>query len=112
ERRAAGKPGAGRVELAATRRAGRVVFVCRDDGRGIDLEAVRRVAQRRGLSDVHSLDAQALLRVLLQGGLTTSGAVTEMSGRGIGLDILRATATRLGGEVTVETKAGRGTSLE
>src|SRR6185436_16460417 len=72
ERRGAGKPVAGRVELEVVRRGGRVVFACRDDGRGIDVEAVRRVAQRRGLSGVQSLDAEALLRLLLQGGLTTS----------------------------------------
>jgi two-component system, chemotaxis family, sensor kinase CheA len=114
ERTGAGKPAAGRVEIEVLRRGSRVSFVCRDDGRGVDLEAVRRVAQRRGLlppGDAQ-LGAGALLQLLLKGGLTTSGAVTELSGRGIGLDVVRDTAAQLGGQVTVQTAAGAGTTFE
>jgi two-component system chemotaxis sensor kinase CheA len=114
ERERAGKRPVGQVQLEITRRGARVAFVCRDDGRGIDLEAVRRVARGRGLlaGDTPALDAAAVLRLLLRGGLTTSDAVTQVSGRGIGLDIVRDAAARLGGDVTVETTAGHGTTLE
>jgi two-component system, chemotaxis family, sensor kinase CheA len=114
ERTSAGKPAAGRVSIAVARRGNRVTFVCRDDGRGVDLEAVRRVAERRGVLPAGGpqLDAAALLKVLLKGGLTTSGAVTQLSGRGIGLDVVRETAAQLGGDVTVQTEAGKGTVFE
>jgi two-component system, chemotaxis family, sensor kinase CheA len=114
ERVRAAKPPIGRVTIEVARRGNRITFVCRDDGRGVDLEAVRRVAQRRGLlpADAPPLTAAALLQLLLKGGITTSGAVTELSGRGIGLDLVRDAAVQLGGEVTVTTEAGRGTTFE
>jgi two-component system chemotaxis sensor kinase CheA len=114
ERTLAGKPPAGRVAIEVARRGKRITFVCRDDGRGVDLEAVRRVAQRRGLlaPGAPPLPAAGLLQLLFKGGVTTSGAVTEISGRGIGLDVVRDAAAQLGGEVTVSTEAARGTTFE
>jgi two-component system chemotaxis sensor kinase CheA len=109
ERARVGKPRAGRVELKVTRRGNRVAFACHDDGRGIDVDAVRRVAERRGL--LPSGGAGDVLHLLLKGGLTTAGTVTHAAGRGIGLDVVREAATRLGGDVTVDTEAGRGTTL-
>ncbi|HTA21592.1 MAG TPA: response regulator [Polyangia bacterium] len=113
ERARVGKPRAGHVELDVTRRGNRVAFTCRDDGRGIDVDAVRRVAAQRGLlpSDGEPRAAGEILRLLLKGGLTTAGAITQAAGRGIGLDIVRDAAKRLGGDVTVETNANRGTTL-
>lgn len=114
ERLAAGKPPAGRVDVEVVRRATRVAFVCRDDGRGIDLEAVRRVAEQKGLpvAQAQLLGSAELLQLLLKGGLTTSDAVTEVAGRGVGLDVVREAADRLGGQVLISTDAGRGTTLE
>ena len=113
QRLAAGKPPEGRITLEVLRRGRRVTFRCSDDGAGVDVDAVRRAAQRKGLlaSAAPSLDAQALLALLLRGGLSTTGTVTEVSGRGIGLDVVREVAERLGGEVTVSTTPGRGTAL-
>jgi two-component system chemotaxis sensor kinase CheA len=113
-RPAAGKPLEGRVTLAVTRHGRHVVFSCSDDGAGVDLDAVRRSAQRKGLLSVttHTLGAQALLQLLLRGGLSTAGVVSEVAGRGIGLDVVRETAERLGGEVAMRTVAGQGTTLE
>jgi two-component system chemotaxis sensor kinase CheA len=113
ERARAGKARSGRIDLEVTRRGNRVAFTCRDDGRGIDLDAVRRAAARRGLwpPDGAPRAGVDVLRLLLKGGLTTAGAVTEVAGRGIGLDVVREAAARLGGDVTVETEPGRGTSL-
>ncbi|MBI4240546.1 MAG: response regulator [Candidatus Rokubacteria bacterium] len=114
ERTNAGKPPVGRVVLDVLRRGRRVVFQCQDDGRGIDVEAVRRVAESKGLLAVGTapLSPDAMLQLLLKGGLTTSGVVTEVSGRGIGLDVVREAATRLGGDLALRTEAGRGTILE
>ena len=112
---AASKPIQGRVELRVERRGNRVAFICRDDGCGIDVEAVRRVAVRRGLvapSDAASLGLEEVVRIIMKGGVSTSSIVDEVSGRGIGLDVVRETAARLKGEVTVRSERGRGTSLE
>ena len=115
ERRTAGKPAEGRVELRVERRGNRVAFICRDDGRGVDVEAVRQAAVRRGLvgpSDTTSLSLQQAVRVLMKGGVSTTASVDDVSGRGIGLDVVRETVARLKGEVSVQSEAGSGTSLE
>jgi two-component system chemotaxis sensor kinase CheA len=91
-----------------------VTFTCRDDGRGIDVEAVRRAAARRGLlsaSEAAALSMEQVVHLVLQGGVTTTGAVTEVSGRGVGLDVVRETAARLKGEVSVRSEPGRGTTI-
>ena len=114
DRRQAGKPSEGKVTLDVARRGRRVGFRCTDDGRGVDLEALRRAAQRKGLlpSEIKELSAEATLHLLLRGGISTSVAVDGVSGRGIGLDVVREAAERLGGEVTVRTEAGKGTTVE
>jgi two-component system chemotaxis sensor kinase CheA len=114
ERRAIGKTSDGHVTLEVVRRGRNVVFACRDDGRGIDLDAVRNSARQKGLlvDDSTTLDSSELMRLLLKGGISTSGAVTELSGRGIGLDVARDFAERAGGEITVTTETGTGTSVK
>lgn len=114
ERTAAGKAPEGRVSLEVVRRGQRVVFSCRDDGRGIDLEAVRRLADRKGLASVASdtLTPEAVLALLLKGGFSTSDTVTDVSGRGVGLDVVREAAERLGGDVAIQTDARQGTTIE
>ncbi len=114
ERRSAGKPAAGRVAIAVTRRGPRIVFECRDDGRGIDLEAVRRLAAQRGLigPGLGQLGPEELIVLLLRGGISTSPSVTEAAGRGVGLDIVREAVERLHGEIKVRTWAGQGTVFE
>ena len=114
ERRAAGKPMEGRVAIDVRRRGHRAVFVCSDDGRGVDLDAVRHAIERKGLSssDTARLGSEELLRALLAGGISTSGAVTQLAGRGIGLDVIREAGSRLRGEVSLQTKQGLGTTLE
>jgi two-component system chemotaxis sensor kinase CheA len=106
ERRRAGKPAQGRVEIIIARRGGRISFTCRDDGRGIDLEKIRRAAREAGRAET-----QDLVGLLFAGGVSTSEAVTELSGRGVGLDIVRDTAQRLGGNVSAHTMPGQGTEI-
>jgi len=115
QRIAAGKPTQGRVELRVERRGHRVAFICRDDGSGIDVEAVRRVAVRRGLvasSNAASLGLEEAVQIIMKGGVSTAATVDEVSGRGIGLDVVRETAARLQGEVKVHSRRGQGTSVE
>jgi len=113
ERRAAGKPAAGRVTVNVSRRGQKILFECRDDGRGIDLAAVRRVAAERGLLNAGTNEwrAEDLVATLLRGGVSTSAAVTDVAGRGIGLDVVREAIERLGGEVSISIDPGRGTTF-
>jgi two-component system chemotaxis sensor kinase CheA len=114
DRTGSGKPIEGSVTLDVSRRGRHAAFTCSDDGRGVDLEAVRRAAERKGLLSAESreLAAEPLVDLLLRGGLSTSSTVTELSGRGIGLDLLRAAAEQLGGHVSIRTGAGTGTTVE
>jgi len=112
-RAAAGKPEVGRVTLQVARRAGRVFVTCRDDGQGINMQAVARAAVRAGkLEQAQAASDGDLLRLLLAGGISTSPAVTDVSGRGVGLDVVRETVSRLGGEVSLRTEPGQETVLE
>jgi two-component system, chemotaxis family, sensor kinase CheA len=113
-RETAGKPTEGRVWVEVRRRGYQVVFVCRDDGRGIDLEAVRRAVQRKGMlaADAATLSNEELVQLLLGGGISTSAALTQIAGRGIGLDVVREAAAQLRGEVSIRTDKGFGTTLE
>lgn len=115
ERAAAGKPVRGRVALRVERRGNRLAFICQDDGRGIDIEAIRRAAIERGLvsaANANSLGFDAAIQIIMKAGVSTRGAVDEISGRGIGLDVVRETTERLRGEVTVHSEFGVGTSIE
>ncbi|MES2163303.1 MAG: response regulator [Pseudomonadota bacterium] len=109
ERLAAGKPAAGRIVLEVARRGYMVWFRCRDDGCGIDQAALRRSLAERGL-DVPD-DSAGLLARLMQGGVSTSSVVTELSGRGIGMDVVRAAMGKLGGKAQAASSAG-GASFE
>lgn len=110
QRLAAGKPEEGRIEVVVTREAGRVTFEVTDDGRGLDLEAVRAAAQRQGIAP-GKLEAQELVTLLLRGGLTTSTSVNLVAGRGVGLDVVREATERLGGEVSIRSTPGRSTTV-
>lgn len=114
ERVGAGKPASGRVSVTVSRRGRRIVFACSDDGRGVDFNAVRRVASQRGLLNTQEKeqDGEDLVRLLLRGGISTSATVTDVSGRGIGLDIVREAVARLGGEVIFRSSPGVGTTFE
>ncbi|MCW8133268.1 MAG: response regulator, partial [Planctomycetota bacterium] len=114
-RAAAGKPAAGLVRLDVERVGSHVRFVCKDDGGGLNLHAVRQAALRRGLlapADAERMGAQDLIQIVLQGGVSTAGAVDQVSGRGIGLDVVRSTARRLKGDVLLRTEEGKGTEVE
>ena len=113
-RQAQGKPPAGRVTVQVIRRGYRAWFRCVDDGRGVDLAAVRAAALKAGaaLADTQALDAAQLLALLFKGGISTASAVTELAGRGIGLDVVRAAVHGLNGEVIADTTPGAGTRVE
>jgi two-component system chemotaxis sensor kinase CheA len=108
-RRAAGKPPQGSVRVAADLAGGRLVVTVRDDGGGLDEDSVRRTLRERG-RPVPTTSAE-LAEALLAGGFSTRRQATTISGRGVGLDIVRSALERIGGSVDVEWEAGRGTTF-
>lgn len=111
-RRLLGKPPRGRVRVSASHERGRVVIEVRDDGRGIDPERVRASAlQRRVLTheQAEGLDERGALELIFRPGLSTAEEVTDLSGRGVGLDVVKTNIEELGGQIELETVAGEGT---
>jgi two-component system chemotaxis sensor kinase CheA len=106
-RREAGKEEEGRVSLSAHLHGGRVRVTVEDDGRGLDFEAIRREARARGFEPPED-DARAARFIFLQG-LSTARHVTAVSGRGVGLDVVRAQVESLRGTVDVTSQPGLGT---
>ena len=115
DRARAGKPQRGTVTLAVSQVAGnRMEVVVSDDGAGMDATAVKAAAVARGVvsgADAEALDDTEALSLIFESEVSTSPLITDISGRGLGLAIVRERAERLGGTVTVETVAGRGTAF-
>lgn len=115
ERGRRGKPGRGRITLRASAlEQDRMEIVVADDGRGIDHEAVLEAARAAGLTDgaeAAGLSRDAALDLVFRSGMSTSKAVTELSGRGLGLAIVRERVERLGGTMRLETRPGQGTAF-
>jgi two-component system chemotaxis sensor kinase CheA len=113
ERARLGKPPDGVVTVEVVRRGGRVAFRCRDDGRGVDWEAVRGALEKKKGRLRTGGSSEDLLRELLEGGgVSTSDSLTEVAGRGVGLDVVRGAVREVGGELTAVTRAGEGTLFE
>ncbi len=114
ERLRLGKPRAGLVRIGVERRGSEVIFTCEDDGRGIDVEGVRRALTQRGEltgAEGAAISREDLLRRLLLGGVSTSQEVTQLAGRGVGLNVLAEVSTKLRGQVSVESEPGQGTQV-
>jgi two-component system chemotaxis sensor kinase CheA len=107
EREAAGKPPAGAVRVHAMQLGSEVVVTVTDDGRGIDLDRLRERAQAAGGSLEGLSDDEALLAVF-RSGLSTAATVSDVSGRGVGLDVVRASLDAVRGRVEVHSEAGAG----
>lgn len=114
ERAARGKPADGRVLVEVERRGSRIEFSCQDDGRGVDLTRVWREAERLGrlTAKPSQPDEEELVALLLEGGISTSTTVSEVAGRGVGLDLIREALTKVGGNVALRTRPGQGTTLQ
>ncbi|MGH9456906.1 MAG: hybrid sensor histidine kinase/response regulator [Thermoanaerobaculia bacterium] len=109
-----GKPRSGTVWIEVVHQAGRVELSLRDDGAGIDPEAIRAAAARLGSVPAEMLAAygdEEVLQLIFHSGLSTSVTVTEVSGRGLGLPIVREKVERLGGTIAVDSRPGAGTTV-
>ena len=114
ERRAAGKPETAVLKLRAYQEQGHIVIVVEDDGRGIDTERIKDAAVRKGLISADAAsrltEAQAL-ELIFMAGASTAEKTTEVSGRGVGMDIVRSNVEAINGFVTAETEPGRMTRM-
>jgi len=106
---AAGKPAQGRITLDLLREGGDIIFDIRDDGAGVPLDAVRRKAIKRGMlapdSDISDRD---VLQFILQPGFSTAEKITQISGRGVGMDVVHEEVRQLSGTMSIDSTAGQG----
>jgi len=105
----AGKPEKGRITLDLTHEGGDIVFDMRDDGAGVPLEAVRRKAIKRGLLGAHQeMSDRDVLQFILQPGFSTAEKITQISGRGVGMDVVHEEVRQLGGSMVIDSTPGEG----
>jgi two-component system chemotaxis sensor kinase CheA len=114
EREAAGKPRAGSVALLASHRGNSVVITVSDDGHGINCERIRKKIVSKGLmskTEAHELTDRELIAYIWHPGLSTAETITEISGRGVGMDIVKSRIENLSGTVDVRSTVGHGTTF-
>lgn len=114
ERRAAGKPERGRLTLTARHEQGRIILTVEDDGAGINAERLRKSAVQKGLiseEEAAGLTEEQSIDLMFMAGLSTAQKVTDISGRGVGLDIVNTNIQHVNGSIHVETHLGQGTSF-
>jgi two-component system chemotaxis sensor kinase CheA len=110
ERRAAGKSDCGRITLSARHQGGNVIVDVSEDGRGLDTKRIRAKAVANGLiSEDDQLSDEQIHELIFAPGFSTAAALTDVSGRGVGMDVVKRTVTALGGDISITTEAGKGT---
>ena len=113
-RERAGKPRQGNISVAASQRGGTLVVELRDDGAGVDPAAVKAAAVARGAiskAEAAAMSPRDAIALIFQPGLSTSRDITDLSGRGVGLDVVRESVERLQGTVEVDSRIGVGTTF-
>ncbi|HEY1808686.1 MAG TPA: chemotaxis protein CheW [Acidobacteriaceae bacterium] len=113
-RTAAGKPAEGTVRLRANHEGSHVIVEVQDDGAGMRIDRIRDKAVERGLipaQRAEQMNERELLQLIFLPGFSTAAAVTSVSGRGVGMDVVRTNVEKIGGKVEVESQAGKGTVL-
>jgi two-component system chemotaxis sensor kinase CheA len=111
---AAGKDPEGTLKLRAAQEGSHVIIEVYDDGAGIDVEKIRKKAVERGLITAQRASRQSdreLLQLIFVPGFSTAAAVTNVSGRGVGMDVVRTNVEKIGGKVEIDSRVGKGTTL-
>lgn len=114
ERRAAGKPETGRITLKAFHEGGHIIIEVGDDGRGLSLERIRAKALAQGLiteADLAGISDSQLQGLIFHPGFSTASQVTSVSGRGVGMDVVKTNIEKIGGTIALRSSAGGGTSF-
>ncbi|HNH07033.1 MAG TPA: chemotaxis protein CheA [Leptospiraceae bacterium] len=114
ERQKKGKNSVGNLRVSARLRGGNVELIIGDDGRGLDIVKIRERIIQKNLAPpelVHRIPKEEIIEYLFMPGFSTAGSVTELSGRGVGLDVVRSNVKRIGGTVSIEFEENSGTSF-
>ena len=114
ERKAAGKPARGTIRLAAYHEGGTITIEIADDGKGLDLSAIRRKAVERGVAsqaEIEKMTDAQVAKFIFHAGFSTAKAVTSVSGRGVGMDVVKTNIETIGGVIDINTQLGRGTTF-
>ncbi|MCK7574995.1 MAG: chemotaxis protein CheA [Chromatiales bacterium] len=114
ERRAAGKPPEGRLTISARQESDRVLIEISDDGRGIDPDVIRRKAYEKGIIDetaLERLNDQEAVNLVFAAGFSTADRISDLSGRGVGMDVVRNAIARVHGSIDLRSRVGEGTRL-
>ncbi|MGB3973147.1 MAG: chemotaxis protein CheA [Peptococcia bacterium] len=112
ERKKVGKPATGTLKLSARHEGNRVMIYVEDDGKGLNPDAIRRKALQNGLITTYqaeNMEVNAINNLIFEPGFSTAKEVTDVSGRGVGLDVVRSKIQSLNGQVSLETTPGQGT---
>ena len=113
-RRTLGKPAAGTIVIRATQEAGRVAIEIQDDGKGIDPDVIKRMAFEKGIIDSEQLERisdQDAVNLVFAAGFSTAEVVSDLSGRGVGMDVVRTAIEKVNGTITLESEKGKGTRI-
>ncbi len=113
-RAAAKKPPEGVVRLSARHQGNQIIIEISDDGAGIDPDKLRRKALEKNLADpaeLEAMDSKQVLDLIFRPGFSTAARVTDLSGRGVGMDVVRSTVTKLGGSIELASRPGEGTTF-
>ncbi|MES4786945.1 MAG: chemotaxis protein CheA, partial [Nitrospiraceae bacterium] len=114
ERHAAGKPAEGVVRIAACQEGNSIVIRIEDDGRGLQVERIKAKALARGLAneaELAAMDAREIMNLVFLPGFSTAEQVTDVSGRGVGMDVVRTNVRRINGTVEIESQPGKGSAV-
>ncbi|MDB5372199.1 MAG: cheA1 [Belnapia sp.] len=114
QRLAAGKPESGRIMLNASHQGGHIIIEIGDDGRGLNVDRIRQKVLAQGLAteaELAAMPEREVQRFIFRAGFSTAAAVTSVSGRGVGMDVVKTNMERIGGTIEVRSKEGRGTSF-
>ncbi len=115
ERIKAGKPETGEIALSAYHEAGRVNIEVRDDGRGVNVEMVCQKAIQKGIktaAELEQMDKDEIIRLILLPGFTTLDSISNVSGRGVGMDVVKTGIEKLGGSLDIKSDWGKGTTIQ
>lgn len=114
QRTAAGKPGTGTISIRVFHEAGQIAIIIEDDGQGIDQEKVKQKALERGLcteEEISHMSRKEVFALLMQPGFSTAESISDVSGRGVGLDVVKSNIEKLNGNLDLKSEPGQGTTL-
>ena len=112
QRKASGKPAGGKISMSMFREGSDIIIRVKDDGKGIDLQAIQRKALERGLlKPDDKVTKEILLNMIMQSGFSTAEKVTQIAGRGVGMDVVNSEIKQLGGLLEIDTQENQGTTF-